>query len=68
MAVVPVVVNFNIFGSSSFGVDLMCIGIKSTVTSRQEWQQRSLGFLDAAELVFLDPDNGFKVKSASSKT
>jgi hypothetical protein len=38
------------------------------VSQRQEWHQRSLKTLETAHLVFLDPDNGFKVKSATSKT
>lgn len=38
------------------------------VTGRQEWHRRGLSTLVDAGLVFLDPDNGFEVKSTSART
>lgn len=37
-------------------------------TGRKQWHQRGVAGLADADLVFLDPDNGFEVKSMSSRT
>lgn len=37
-------------------------------TDRYVWHQKALGVLNTADLVFLDPDNGFEVKTMSRKT
>ncbi|MDD2324624.1 MAG: hypothetical protein PHW63_01230 [Alphaproteobacteria bacterium] len=39
-----------------------------TAMRRAEWHERSLKTLHNADLVFLDPDNGFEVKSTSART
>ena len=39
-----------------------------TIEDRESWHKRAVSALDNAEIVFLDPDNGFQVRSWTRRT
>lgn len=39
-----------------------------SLADRRAWHNRAISWLNGAQMVFLDPDNGFEVKSANQRT
>jgi len=57
-------------GVSLFGEALPTgvVPLHERITAREAWHERALAALEGADLVFVDPDNGFQVKSRGPRS